>query len=65
MKKKNILIGVIVGISIGAIAILLATDKGSNARKKIMDKTGDLANSLKDSLVSFVKGGKDAVAAAN
>ncbi|MEP6747441.1 MAG: YtxH domain-containing protein [Bacteroidota bacterium] len=65
MKNKKILIGVIAGVSIGAIAILLATDRGSNARKKIMDKTSDLASSLKDCLVSFVKGGKEAVASAN
>jgi len=65
MKKKKIIIGLIAGISVGVMAAVLFSEKGSGARKKIIDKTSDLANSLKDYFAGIIKGGKNTVAASN
>lgn len=48
MKSGNTAVGILVGISVGALlGILLAPDKGSNTRKKILDKGHDYADDLK------------------
>jgi gas vesicle protein len=65
MKKKKVIFGIIAGISIGAIVAILLSDKGAEARKKILEKTSDLGSSIKDSVVSFIRSGKSAVAASN
>ena len=60
MKKKKLVIGIVAGISVGVIAaILLSTDKGSAVRKKVMNKTADLGNSLKDWVTGFIKNGNE------
>lgn len=47
MKSEKVLLGVLAGIAIGAVAgILLAPDKGSNTRAKIMDDTKDFTDEL-------------------
>jgi len=46
---KKILIAVAAGIAVGAIAgVLLAPDKGSNTRKKIIDEGQNLAGAVKE-----------------
>ena len=54
MKNKNLLLGILGGLAIGAVVgILFAPDKGTETRKKIAKKGKDLAkkgNDLKESL---------------
>ena len=48
MKNGKVLLGVLAGLAAGAVlGILLAPDKGSNTRKKILDKGEELADDLK------------------
>ena len=48
MKASNVALGVIGGIATGAIlGVLFAPEKGSNTRRKIVEKQKDLRNSLK------------------
>ena len=62
MTNGKIILGIAAGVSVGIIAgILLSPDKGSATRKKILDKTGELGNSLKDCLVDFIKGTKETI----
>ena len=54
-KNTKIILGFIAGVSIGAIAaILLSPGKGSDTRKKIIDKTSDWGIALKDSLTDLL-----------
>lgn len=49
MKSGKVLLGVLAGAAVGAIAgILFAPDKGSRTRKQIMDKSEDYAEGLKE-----------------
>lgn len=51
MKNSNVLLGVLGGVAIGAVlGVLFAPAKGSETRKKIADKGGDLTDSFKDSV---------------
>ena len=60
MSSSKILVGFLAGASIGALAgILFAPDKGSNTRKKISSKTGDLTDSVKNSFNDFIDGVKE------
>ncbi len=60
MANTKTLLGFLAGAAVGALAgILLAPDKGSETRKKISKKTGDLGDSLKDSFSDFVEGIKE------
>ena len=66
MSSSKILVGFLAGASIGALAgILFAPDKGSNTRKKISSKTGDLTDSVKNSFNDFIDGVKQTYAGAN
>ncbi|MCK6691634.1 MAG: YtxH domain-containing protein [Thermoanaerobaculia bacterium] len=57
MKSGKILLGVFGGLVAGALlGILLAPDKGSNTRKKIMRKGEDLVDNAKDRLDEMVEG---------
>ncbi|MGH2664206.1 YtxH domain-containing protein [Flavobacterium sp.] len=48
MKASNVLLGVLGGVAVGAaLGVLFAPDKGSNTRKKIVDKGKDYADNLK------------------
>ncbi|RYJ52518.1 YtxH domain-containing protein [Flavobacterium petrolei] len=50
MKNNNIALGILGGLAVGAVlGILFAPAKGCETRKKIVDKSTDLAESLKDS----------------
>jgi gas vesicle protein len=60
MANTKTLLGFLAGAAVGALAgILLAPDKGSETRKKISKKTGDLGDSLKGSFNDFVDGIKE------
>ncbi|SHG21680.1 Gas vesicle protein [Flavobacterium micromati] len=51
MKSDKIILGVLGGVAIGALlGVLFAPDKGDDTRKKIMDKSNDYADELKDKL---------------
>ncbi|MFV8466760.1 YtxH domain-containing protein [Flavobacterium sp. LB1P62] len=51
MKTDKVILGVLGGLAAGAIlGIMLAPDKGDKTRKKIMDKSNDYADELKDKL---------------
>lgn len=61
MASIKTILGFIAGASLGAIAgILLAPDSGEATRKKILDKSGDIKDSIKDTVSGLVgKGQKD------
>jgi gas vesicle protein len=48
MSSGKILLGVLAGVAVGALAgVLLAPDKGSVTRKKILKKSDDYADALR------------------
>jgi len=54
MGSKKLLTAVLLGAAAGAVlGILFAPDKGSETRKKISKKTGDLSDSLRDKFNEF------------
>ena len=59
MSSSKILVGFLAGAAVGALAgILFAPDKGSNTRKKIATKSGDITDSVKNSFNDFIDGVK-------
>lgn len=57
--SSKIVVGFLAGAAVGALAgILFAPDKGSETRKKITSKTGDLTDSVKNSFNDFIDGVK-------
>ena len=63
MSNTKTILGFVAGAAIGALAgVLLAPDKGSNTRKKISGKAGDMTDSLKSSFSDFVESIKDTYA---
>lgn len=57
---SKILLGLLAGAAIGAIAgILFAPDKGSETRKKITKNTADMGDQLKHTFNDFVDTVKD------
>jgi gas vesicle protein len=49
MKSDKIILGVLGGVAVGHY-YLFAPEKGDKTRKKIMDKSNDYADELKDKL---------------
>ncbi len=55
MANTKIILGFIAGAALGAIAgILIAPEKGADTRQKIIDKSGDLKDLVKDSVLGFL-----------
>jgi gas vesicle protein len=51
MKADKIILGVLGGVAVGALlGVLFAPEKGDKTRRKIMDKSNDYADELKDKL---------------
>ncbi|SHG40422.1 Gas vesicle protein [Flavobacterium segetis] len=51
MKADKIILGVLGGVAVGALlGVLYAPEKGDKTRRKIMDKSNDYADELKDKL---------------
>ncbi|MBL7730700.1 MAG: YtxH domain-containing protein [Chitinophagaceae bacterium] len=49
MSSSKVLVGFLAGAAVGALAgILFAPDKGSETRKKIAGKAGDLRDAVKE-----------------
>lgn len=49
MKSSNVLLGIIGGAAAGALlGILFAPEKGSKTRRRILDKSKDYADELKE-----------------
>jgi gas vesicle protein len=60
MGNSKLLFGFLAGAAIGgALGILLAPDKGTETRRKIMEKGNDLGDSIKDKFNDVVDGVKD------
>ncbi len=63
--SSKVLLGFLAGAATGALAgILLAPDKGSETRKKIAGKAGDITESVKNSFGDFIDSVKGAYAGA-
>ena len=51
MKADKVILGVVGGVAVGALlGILFAPEKGDKTRRKIMDKSNDYADELKEKL---------------
>lgn len=49
MKSSNVLLGILSGVAVGAaLGVLFAPEKGSETRKKILDKSKGYQNDLKN-----------------
>ena len=60
MRKTNILLGFIAGAAVGAaLGILFAPEKGKETRRKISEKSNDLADNIKDKFSDLVDGVKE------
>ena len=63
MSNTKTILGFVAGAAVGALAgVLLAPDKGTNTRKKISGKAGDMTDSLKSSFSDFIESVKDTYA---
>lgn len=60
MKASNVLLGIIGGLAAGAIlGVLYAPEKGSETRKKIAKKSGDIKDNLKESFNDLLSNVED------
>lgn len=55
MNAGKVLLGVLAGLTAGALlGVLFAPEKGTDTRRKISEKEGDLADLLKDKFKEFL-----------
>lgn len=55
MKSGKVFLGLLAGLATGAVlGILFAPDKGSNTRKKILDKGEGYADDVKEKMNDFL-----------
>ena len=55
MSSGKVVMGVLAGIAVGALlGVLFAPDKGSETRKKMAEKGGDLVDGVKDKLNDLI-----------
>lgn len=55
MKTKNVLVSILAGIAAGTVlGILIAPDKGSNTRKKIVSKSNEYISKMESQYNEFV-----------
>ncbi|WP_111309118.1 YtxH domain-containing protein [Confluentibacter sediminis] len=55
MKTRNTILGLLAGVAVGAtLGILLAPDKGEKTRKKIISKSKETKDKLKESFDDFL-----------
>jgi gas vesicle protein len=60
MKSKDVILGIVGGLAAGAVlGILFAPDKGTNTRKKIGKKSGELKDNVKDSFNDLLESIED------
>lgn len=60
MSSSKVLVGFLAGAAVGALAgVLMAPDKGSATRKKIIGKAGDITDSVKNKFGDFIDGLKE------
>ncbi len=63
MSNSKMIAGILAGAAVGAIlGVLFAPDKGSDTRRKIATKAGDIKDSVKNSLGNLTHGIKEAYA---
>ncbi len=59
MSRGRIILGVLAGLAAGAlIGILFAPDKGSETRKKIVSKSEDYVDNLKEKINGIIHNGR-------
>jgi gas vesicle protein len=55
MKTDKVVLGILGGVAAGALlGILFAPEKGTKTRKRVMDKSNDYADELKDKLETLL-----------
>jgi len=55
MSSGKVLIGVLAGMAVGALlGVLFAPDKGSETRKKMAEKGGELADEVSDKFMKLI-----------
>lgn len=65
MSSGKVLLGVLTGIAAGALAgVLLAPDKGSATRKRILRKGNDYGDDFKDKFHDFLESMKEDITVA-
>jgi gas vesicle protein len=63
MDNSKLLVGFLAGAAVGGLlGVLLAPDKGTETRRKIMDKSSEFTGTVKDKFNEVVDGVKETLA---